>query len=289
MPFPLILLGVGAALFGVKALSDSSDAKDINKEANDIVNEAKRHAEGARKSCGMDLKKLGSTKMDILNTSVKHFVRSFGELKNVNFRGSGGLNEMNRLRLSSGELAELREMGDLVGYSAVTALSVGMASTAVLGGLVAGPALAIMGLVVGSKASAAKDEAYSNLAKAKKIAEELNLAVDLSNAISKKCRMFVDLLERLNGYFVPMLDKMDRAIEQHGADYSKFSLTQQEQTAIAVSLAKAIKTVLDTPILDKNGNMTSASDDVLNRIKPMALANGRCFLFAKQVTSRFKW
>lgn len=327
MPLPLILLGVGAA-FVVKAACDSSDANDINKEANDIVEKAKMKAEKARRSCGMDLEKLGSTKMSILNSSVKHFVRSFGELKNVNFRGSEGLNEMNRLGLSSGELAELRQMGDFASsvlggvaggtlggaltaygaYSAAgwvacastgTAISslsgaaatnatlaffgggslatggLGIAGgTAVLGGLVAGPALAIMGLIVGSKASAAKDEAYSNLAKAKKISEELNLVVDLSTAISKKCFLFTHLLDRLNAYFVPMIAKMERAIEQYGPDYSKFTQTQQEATAIAVSLAKAIKMVLDTPILDKNGNMTSISDDVLKRIKPVDLANG---------------
>jgi hypothetical protein len=52
----------------------------------------------------------------------------------------------------------------------------GMAGgAAVLGGLVAGPALAIMGFVVGAKASANRDKAYSNLAEAKKTAEELDI------------------------------------------------------------------------------------------------------------------
>ena len=45
--------------------------------------------------------------------------------------------------------------------------------TAVLGGLVAGPALAALGVVVGAKASANKDRAYSNLAKANEFKEEI--------------------------------------------------------------------------------------------------------------------
>lgn len=146
--------------------------------------------------------------------------------------------------------------------------------TMVLGGLVAGPALAIMGFVVGARASAAKDEAYSNLAKANEISEELGAASDLCYAISQKCNLFVSLLKELDGYFKPLITKIDEAIAEHGTDYRLFSQEQKQATAAAASLAKAIKTVLDTPILDKNGNVTYESGRVLSQIKPKEIAKG---------------
>lgn len=146
--------------------------------------------------------------------------------------------------------------------------------TMVLGGLVAGPALAILGLVVGAKASAAKDEAYSNLAKAHQISEELKTASELCYAISQRCRLFIELLNRLDGYFKPLITKLDAAIAEQGADYESFTQEQKQVTAVAASLAKAIKMVLDTPILDKNGNITSASRNILSQVKPNEIVKG---------------
>lgn len=334
MPLPLLFIAVAAAtgLVGVgksvKAAVDTHDANKTNEKANDIVNYAKSSLETARKKCGNDLKKLGKTKVNILDSSVNSFVRSFGKLKNVNFQNSAGLDEMGRLCIDGKDFEELKELGtfatSIVGgiasgamggaitafgaYSAAgtfalastgTAIStlsgaaatnatlaffgggslaaggLGVAGgTMVLGGLVAGPALAIMGFVVGAKASAAKDEAYSNLAKARKISEELGAASDLCYAISKKCNMFVDLLKKLDRYFKPLIGKIDEAIAEHGADYRQFSQEQKQATAAAASLAKAIKTVLDTPILDRNGNVTYESDKILKQIKPEEIAKG---------------
>ncbi|MDD6668334.1 MAG: hypothetical protein PUE54_01585 [Bacteroidales bacterium] len=328
MPLPLIFIVIAAAtgLTGVgktvKAVADTHDANKTNEKANDIVNCAKNRLNIARKECGNDLKKLGKTKVNILNSSINNFVRSFGTLKNVNFQGSTGLDEMGRICIDSKEFEELKGLGDFAtsiaggiaagamggaltafgAYSAAgtfaaastgTAIStlsgaaatnatlaffgggslaaggLGVAGgTLILGSLVAGPALAIMGFIVDAKASAAKEEAYSNLAKARKISAELGAASDMCYAISKKCNMFVDLLKKLDCYFKPLIIKLNEAIAEHGTNYDKFNQEQKQATAAAASLAKAIKTVLDTPILDLEGNITYESGQVLKLIKP---------------------
>ena len=334
MPLPLLFIAVAAAtgLVGVgksvKAAVDTHDAKKTNEKANDIIEAAKKGVERARKSCGADLHKLGKKKVNILDSSVNHFIQSFGKLKNINFKESKGLDEMGKLCIDSADFKELRELGNFAtsilggvaggalggaitafgAYSAAgtfAAASTGTAiaslsgaaatnatlaffgggslaagglgiagGTMVLGGLVAGPALAIMGFIVGAKASSAKDEAYSNLAKAKKTSAELMIAVDLCNAISSKCNLFINLLNKLDTYFKPLINKIDEAISMHGADYNKFSQEQKQATAAAASIAKAIKMVLDTPILDSDGNITKESGLILNQIKPEALSKG---------------
>lgn len=143
--------------------------------------------------------------------------------------------------------------------------------TMVLGGLVAGPALAIMGLIVGSKASKAKDEAYSNLAQAKKYSEEMDAAVDLCRAIAKRADMFRELLSKLERYFDMSIKQMQEAIVEHGNDFRSFSQQQKESVAASASLAKAIKSVIDTPILTKDGNLTSQSENILKEMNSVSI------------------
>jgi hypothetical protein len=334
MPLPLLFIAVAATtgLVGVgksvKAAVDTHNANKINEEANDIVESAKKSTDRARKLCAEDLNKLGKKKINILDSSINHFIHSFGKLKNVNFRESKGLNEIGKLYIDSADFKELKELGNFAtsilggvasgalggaitafgAYSAAGSLATASTGTAiaslsgaaatnatlaffgggslaagglgiaggtmVLGGLVAGPALAIMGFVVGAKASSAKDEAYSNLAKAKKTSAELMVAVDLCNAISSKCNMFINLLNKLDTYFKPLINKIDEAISQHGTDYNKFNQEQKQATAAAASIAKSIKMVLDTPILDSNGNITKESGRILSQIKPESLSKG---------------
>lgn len=138
--------------------------------------------------------------------------------------------------------------------------------TMVLGGIVAGPALAIMGLIVGAKANTEKEKALANLATARKTAEELKTASDVCIAIRKRCYLFIELLERLTNMFNPLLDQMETAINDHREDYSLFNIEEKKAVAGALSLAGTIKAVIDTPILNKDGRLTDESAKIIREI-----------------------
>jgi hypothetical protein len=155
-----------------------------------------------------------------------------------------------------------------LGGGALAAGGLGMAGGAVvLGGLVGGPALAIMGFVIGAKASANLDKAYSNLAEAGKIAEEMKTAVVVCNAIRRRSYLFERLLIRLDALFAPLVFQMENIIKEKGDDYKNFDKTEQHTIAAAASTAGAIKAVLDTPILTEDGNLTEQSEAVANDIQ----------------------
>lgn len=135
--------------------------------------------------------------------------------------------------------------------------------TAVLGGLVAGPALAVLGFVVGAKASRNLDKANANWAKAEEFEEEMNAATELCNGIRRRSAMFHRFLIRLQTVFEPLIYEMTRIIEKKGTDFRKFSEDERKCIASAMSLAGAIKAVLDTPILDDAGNLTQESGLVI--------------------------
>lgn len=139
----------------------------------------------------------------------------------------------------------------------------GMAGgTAVLGGLVAGPALAVMGFVLGAKASANRDAAYSNLAKAREYEEETKKVRTLCNGIRMRATMFERLLLKLNAVFEPLINSLEEIIATQGTDFSHYTTHQKATVAAGLSVASAIKAVLDTPLLTEDGNLTKESGDI---------------------------
>ena len=158
------------------------------------------------------------------------------------------------------------------GGGSLAAGGLGMAGgTAILGGLVAGPALAVLGVVVGAKASANKDKAYSNLAKAKEYREEMDVASSLCIRIRKRSNMFRRFLLSLNSVFEPLIYEMSKVIRDKGTDFRDFSEAEKETIAEAMAMAGAIKSILDTPILNDAGNLAPESDKIVeltrNRLK----------------------
>lgn len=150
------------------------------------------------------------------------------------------------------------------GGGSLAAGGLGMAGgTAVLGGLIAGPALAVLGVVVGAKASANLDKAYSNLSKAREYKEEMDTASALCMGIRKRAAMFYRFLISLNSVFEPLIYEMTQIIAKRGTDFRNFSDDEKKVIAEAMAMAGAIKSILDTPILDEEGNLTLESDKMV--------------------------
>lgn len=150
------------------------------------------------------------------------------------------------------------------------ALSIGglgiAGGTAVLGGLVAGPALAVMGFVVGAKASANKDKAYSNLSKAYEYQEEMKTAKSICKGIRMRANMFHRLIIKLNAVFEPLVYSLEKIVASSGTDYSTYTPEQKAIVASSLSVAGAIKAVLDTPILTEDGSLTPESEAICESV-----------------------
>ena len=151
-----------------------------------------------------------------------------------------------------------------LGGGSLAAGGLGIAGgTAVLGGLVAGPALAVMGFIIGAKASSNRNKAYSNLAMARQYEEEMKTVRTLCNGIRMRTTLFERLLLKLGVIFDPLVLELEHIIDENGVDFSSYTSKQKEIVAAGLSIASAIKAVLDTPILSDDGKLTEESGQII--------------------------
>lgn len=95
MPFPFIIVAGLAAAAGavgigkaVSASKDNSRAREINNEANDIIDDAKRKVNAQRDLTQSALEKLGKLKLQVLDNEVKDFLHYFRMIKNARLESS---------------------------------------------------------------------------------------------------------------------------------------------------------------------------------------------------------
>ena len=327
MPLPLLAwVAIGATgLFGagktIGAMVDNSDAKDINSEANRIVEDAKGVINASRSASGKALEALGSKKAHVAAGSMSNFLKVFKQIKNLELRDYGNFFEFGKFKTDRQSLEELQGMcdfasdligGSLVGsaagaltaygaYSgamafgaastgtAISALSGAAASNAtlaflgggslaaggagiaggamVLGGLVAAPALAVLGLFMGSSAKTNLENAKSNRAEARKFAEEMKTAAVKCDAIRDRAYLFASILTGLDTRLIRATGALQDVINNRGADFRNFKPKDKETAAASYALAQAVKTVLNTPILTENGELTSNSLSIAQSVQ----------------------
>ena len=324
MPFPLIPLAILAAAAGavgvgkaVSASQDNSRAKEINKEATGIVEDAGRRMKAQVEQTKSALEKLGRLKHDVCETEVADFLRCIEMIKNTRFDQSFNdgtfvdpeeiIQDLTQLESFAASLASGSAAGIAGGalaafgaYSATMAFATASTGTAIgtlsgaaatnatlawlgggslaaggfgmaggaalLGGLVAGPALLVMGLVSSSKASANLDNARSNLAKAREISEQTDTACAQCRAISSQAEMFTELLQRARSYFTPLVAGLESVIREEGDDWNEYSDSSKKAVCAAVAMAGTVTKILKTPILNKEGKPDENSGRIAQEV-----------------------
>ena len=137
-----------------------------------------------------------------------------------------------------------------------------VAGMAALGGMIAGPFLAVGGMVLASKAKKATADAGTNIGRVNAAVEQLKNKQLATEAAFYRVYTILSLLGRLDERFTPLLTEVQQlVVVSH--DYSSYADTDKKAVMMAAMLAKTIKNVMETSILDDNGMITSASEQIV--------------------------
>jgi hypothetical protein len=151
-----------------------------------------------------------------------------------------------------------------LGGGALSAGGYGIAGgTMVLGGIVAGPALAVGGLIMSAQSKKKLNAAYENYSEAKTIAEQMKSAGVVLTNIQKRSDQLTSLLTKIDRVFIKSIEEMRNIISTKGTNWGDFSRDQKESIHRTFLLAQLIKGVIDTPLLDEDGAITRKSAEVL--------------------------
>lgn len=149
MALPLILLGGLSVLGGI---GGHLSAKEKNEQAQQIADEAKRLYDNARNSLKGaqertqdSLLALGTTKKQVLDTSIAQFMIAYNRVKEAELSNPGEIDELKNFMIDEQGILQLKEMSDI--YE--SALSSGAAGAAT-GALVALAASGALSTVTGT-------------------------------------------------------------------------------------------------------------------------------------------
>ena len=301
---PILITG---ALVGLGAHAcasvDNDEAREKNTLANEIIDESNRIAQEAKRVCQDSMDELAKEKTRVLQGNMKRFVRSFSQIKPVNFSDSGDLFEI--AKFNRNELTTMQSMvssvqkvnvNDVVGGASGAALAVGaadmLAGGTLLGGAgisvgglaggaalgaVAAPIFAITGIFSASEASANLEKAKSNLSKARAYQDEVETYSYLAHAVSERCDLFYETLDKINvNWFTDAVNQLEMLVNskktignffRNISGKKIYNRQEMQMVASAAALAKMVKTIIDTNILDNNGHVTDESERVILAIQ----------------------
>ncbi len=154
-----------------------------------------------------------------------------------------------------------------LGGGSLAAGGMGIAGgTAVLGGIVAAPVLLVGGLVMASRATKAKEDAYSNLEKAYAAAEAMQTAEsaarDIGRMANQTHRVILDLRKHLDQDLEDLQD-----VVADNDDYQMYGRRDQELIVRTYLLAATAKNVAETALLEEDGTVADAIRESLKNAK----------------------
>lgn len=287
MALPL-LLGLAAAGLGAighsVAKKTNAKAQVLAYDAQELYDDAKMSLELAQGQAEGALTELASAKKSVLDGSMTRFIRAYDRVKHVELVRSSGVEEIDKFAIDSAGLLQIQEMKDIyrdnfssgaagaatsLAISTIAGGSVLGAGLLSLGGLsaIAGPVMLFTAFSASTKADENLEKAQRMYAEAEKAAEKMKTSERLCEAISERSEMFNDLLGDLNQLFAQCTAKLEDMISRRAGIFDftgkkkipadKFTDNDIKIIAVSRSLAGAIKSVIDTPILSDSGKLSS--------------------------------
>lgn len=154
---------------------------------------------------------------------------------------------------------------------ASSALSFGAAMTPL--SAIAAPVLLFTGISSSIKADENLEKARAMYAKAELAVEEMKILELKCDAVSERAHMLNDLLKQLTPLLFKCTDLLVAMVESkteclENKKISSQMLTQEETNllSVALSLAGAVKSIIDTPLLGDNGEVSQESESLYNNV-----------------------
>ncbi|GAA9446787.1 hypothetical protein BTM438_12390 [Helicobacter pylori] len=128
----------------------------------------------------------------------------------------------------------------------------GLADMAVFGGLVAGPALAILGAVSADEMKEKLEKAKAYYSQVEKAVKKADAIIDQFQAIEKMAKLFTRQIAKFDALLFSLSQDAIATMKKHHYDTSRYNQKEKDQLCVTVSTLSSLSAFLKTPIMDKH-------------------------------------
>ncbi|MGL2629689.1 sortase [Helicobacter pylori] len=288
MPLPFILGGLAlvAAGYGVKkgidALDADCEADEFIKKAESLKEEAKRKVDNAQSSRNQALVRLGKKKLHVQSYSMSSFVKEFNQLKGREFVVK--VADMQDLRK---QISNARNLFSQLNTNGMTDESIiekmfigygrcGFAGMAVVGGLLAAPALAIFAAISADEMEKKLENAKAYYSQVEAAVKKADVVIDNLQAVRKMADLFTRQITKFDVLFFSLSIDAITTMKKHHYDTSRYNQRERDQLSVTVSTLMTLGAFLEVPIMDEHQKLNEKAKNalILMRDQTDSLENG---------------
>ncbi|MCQ2680439.1 sortase [Helicobacter pylori] len=284
MPLPFILggLSLAAAGYGFKKSIDASDTADeiniVIKKANDLKEEAIKKAEPVESDCKNALMRLGEKKFHVQSYSMSSFVKEFNQLKGREFvvkvadmqdlsNAQNLFSQLNTNGMTDESIIEKMLIGyGSLGVSSFTTGAImggGLAAMAVFGGLIAGPALAILEAVRADDMEEKLENAKAYCFQVEVAVKKVDVMIDDLRSVEKMAKLFTRQITKFDVLFFSLSQEAIATMKKHNYDTYRYNQKEKDQLSVTVSTLSTLSAFLKVPIMDEHQKLNEATQSKL--------------------------
>lgn len=248
-------IGVGAKVIKNMVESDRNDARanSINIKSLNRLGESQRLLNEQIEKTEMAIEKLANRKKGILCTSMNDFINVYNKIIKINFKEESELKEFKSIGKTIIDLKEMNSMIMTAGFSMSTSQLI---STYIIKGSISGIIL---------------KESEANIAAAHMRKKQINVSISQNktinmalDAIYKRAERISDLLAKLNIIFRKSINTTTSIINCKGENRNLYDEEEKRKFMTCINLASAIKSIIDSPLLDNDGEITQKSLEAIS-------------------------
>ncbi|GAA7089295.1 hypothetical protein BD0014_01410 [Helicobacter pylori] len=263
-------------------LIDASDTADeiniVIKKANDLKEEAIKKSEPVESDCKNALMRLGEKKFHVQSYSMSSFVKEFNQLKGREFvvkvadmqdlsNAQNLFSQLNTNGMTDESIIEKMLIGyGSLGVSSFTTGAImggGLAAMAVFGGLIAGPALAILEAVRADNMEEKLENAKAYCSQVEAAVKKVDVMIDDLRSVEKMAKLFTRQITKFDALFFSLSQEAIATMKKHNYDTYRYNQKEKDQLSVTVSTLSTLSAFLKVPIMDEHQKLNEATQSKL--------------------------
>ncbi len=174
----------------------------------------------------------------------------------------------------------LSHIGGALAWMSGGAISLGgglaVGSMALIGGVVAGPALAILGAISADEMEKKREDAKAYCSQVEAAVKKADVMIDDLRSVEKMADLFTRQITKFDALFFSLSQDAIATMKKHHYDTSRYNQKEKDQLSVTVSTLMTLSAFLKAPIMDEHQKLTKKAKNALNLMRDQmdSLENG---------------